>query len=165
MAIVMLVFSQPLLLKIATWKVWPWKFRSRSQSEILATVSFDGKDGLVRWQRWSRSMAKMVSFDGKDGLVRWQISTSIKDILEHFSLVLTVFEIFTFQYPWPWKRRSRPWCITFAVAPFDLKYQASNLVATVMFAPSLTVCEIFANLIECQHFDLDNEGQGQEKRD
>ena len=27
----------------------------------------------------------------------WQISTSIKVVLEHFSLALTIFEIFTFQ--------------------------------------------------------------------
>ena len=34
---------QRLLVKIATWKVWLWKFRSRSQIKIFAMTPFDGK--------------------------------------------------------------------------------------------------------------------------
>ena len=56
------------------------------------------------------------------------------------------FEIFTFQNSWPWKCRSRSWCTTFAVAPFDGKCSTFYLVAIVMYAPSLAVYEIFAKM-------------------
>ena len=39
--------------------------------------------------------------------------------------------------------------------PFNGKYMTSYLMAIVMFAPSLTVCEIFAK----QNFELENEDQ------
>ena len=35
-------------------------------------------------------------------------------------------------------------------------------MAIVMFALSLTVCEIFAKQEKCRNFDLENEEQGQE---
>ena len=38
---------------------------------------------------------------------------------------------------------------------------ASHLMAIVMFALSLTVCEILTKQEKRQHFDLENEGQGQ----
>ena len=63
-------------------------------------------------------------------LIRWKISTSIKVKLEHFSLTLTIFEIFTF------------------VAPFDGKYIASYLMAIVIYALFLAICEIIAQLIK-----------------
>ena len=42
------------------------------------------------------------------------------------------------------------------MAPFDDKYR------TIMFSLSITVYEIFADLIKCQKFDLENEEQDQE---
>ena len=36
----------------------------------------------------------------------------------------------------------------------------SDTLAIVMYALTLTVYEIFANQINCQNFDLENEGQG-----
>ena len=79
------------------------------------------------------------------GIIRWRMSNSIKITPEHFSLALTVFEIFIFENSWPWKCKSRSWRTGFAVAPFDGKYLTFNLTAIVMFALSLTVYEIFAN--------------------
>ena len=38
-----------------------------------------------------------MEYNIRNGPIRWQISPSIKVIVEHFSLALTVFEIFTFQ--------------------------------------------------------------------
>ena len=32
-----------LLVKIANWNVWPWKFRARSRRKTFETVQFDGK--------------------------------------------------------------------------------------------------------------------------
>ena len=53
-------------------------------------------------------------------------------------------------------------CTTIAWAPFDGKYLTSYMMAIVMFALSLTICEIFTKIIKYQSFDLENEGQGQE---
>ena len=41
------------------------------------------------------------------------------------------------------------------------------MTSYVMFALSLTICEVFAKQEKCQNFDLENEDQGQggEKRD
>ena len=63
--------------------------------------------------------------------------------------------------PFDGKCRPRLWHTIFAMAPFDGKYQTSYLTAIVMFALSLTVYEIFANLIKCENFYLENEGQGE----
>ena len=49
-------------------------------------------------------------------------------LLEHFSLALTVFKMFTFQISWPWKCRSKSW-YTFAVAPYDGKCMTPYLMA------------------------------------
>ena len=38
-------------------------------------------------------------------------------------------------------------------------------MAIVMFALSLSVCKIFAIVIKCQNFDLENEGPGGENLD
>ena len=53
----------------------------------------------------------------------------------------------------------------FAVVPFDGNCTTSYvlaIVAIVMFALSLIVCELFANLIKFKNFDHGNEGRGQE---
>ena len=63
----------------------------------------------------------------------WCQSTSMKVISKHFSLALSVFEIFWFQNSWPWKCRSRSWRTKLAVAVFDGKCLASYLMAIVMF--------------------------------
>ena len=47
------------------------------------------------------------------------------------------------------------------MASFDGECQPSYMMVIVMFALSLAVCEIFANLINCQNFDIENEGQCQ----
>ena len=64
--------------------------------------------------------------------ILWQIPTFKNIIPDHCSLTLTVFDIFTFQTSWPWKCRSRWWCTTFVIAPFDGKYLTSCLMAIVM---------------------------------
>ena len=38
------------------------------------------------------------------------------------------------------------------------------LMAVIMFAPSLTIYDTFANQIKCQKFDLENKGQGTGER-
>ena len=53
---------------------------------------------------------------------------------------------------WPRKYRSKSWCTTFAMAPFDCKYLISYLMAIVTFALALTICEIFVKIIKCQKF-------------
>ena len=73
---------------------------------------------------------KVMECTSCSGPIRWQISTSIKVILEHFSLALTAFEIFTFQNSSSEKYRSR----TFVMAPFDGKNLTSHLTAIVRFA-------------------------------
>ena len=70
----------------------PCKFRSRSQTATVATVSIDCEQ------------------------------QSIKVIIQHLFIALAVFEIFTFQNSCSWKCRSMSWRTTFAVAPFDSKY-------------------------------------------
>ena len=55
----------------------------------------------------------------------------------------------------------RSWRRTYAVAPFDCKYQTSYLMAIVMFALSATIFEIFTNQEKGQNCYLENEGQGQ----
>ena len=45
---------------------------------------------------------KVTEYTICNGPIRWQISTSMKAILEHLSLALTVFEIFTFKNSWSW---------------------------------------------------------------
>ena len=51
-------------------------------------------------------LVKVMEYNIGNGSIWWQISTSIKVILEQFSLTLSVFEIFTFQNSWPWKCKS-----------------------------------------------------------
>ena len=77
---------------------------------------------------------KVTEYNIRNGSIRWQISFSIKVILEHFSLAPSIFEIFTFQNLWQRKCRLKLWCTTFAVPPFDGKYQTFYLMAIVMFA-------------------------------
>ena len=51
----------------------------------------------------------------------------------------------------------------FSIRSFAIRWQIHDiLTAKVRFALSLTVYEIFANQIESQKFDLENEGKGQE---
>ena len=40
---IMIVFFQPLLVKIVIWKVRLWTFRSRSRSKLFEMLPFDGK--------------------------------------------------------------------------------------------------------------------------
>ena len=87
----------------------------------------EGQGHRVQHSQWSHSMANI-------NLYKSHISTSLKVILDQFSLGLTVFEIFTFLNSWPWKCRPRSWCTTFAVAPFKSKYLTSDMMAIAMFA-------------------------------
>ena len=54
-------------------------------------------------------------------------------------------ELLTIKNSWPWNFSWMSRCTIFAIAPFDSKYTASYLMAIVMFALSILVCEIFAN--------------------
>ena len=95
--------------------------------------------------------------------IRWMISTSIKSYLVLFasSHCFQILNITWFpEIVWPWKYISRR-RTTFALAPFDGKYLTSYLMALVMLALSLTICEIFAKILQCQSFDLEDEGHGQ----
>ena len=87
------------------------------------------------------------------------IAISIKVILEHSSIALTLFEIFIFKNSWPWKCRSRLWCITLA---FEGKYLTSHMMVIIMFALSLTIYEIFANQEICKHFTSELKGKVKE---
>ena len=169
---------------IKVWNVWPWMIRSRSWSTTFAVVPFNGKYltsylmaivMLAFLQCLSKEplekcdleiQVKVMKSNICKGSVWWQISTSIKVVLEHFSLALTVFEILTFQNLWPWKCRSRSGRTTFKVIRFNGKYATFYLLAIVTFALSLTIYEIFANREKCKNIDLKNEGQvhGVEKR-
>ena len=53
------------------------------------------------------------------------------------------------------------------MVPYDGKYVTSYLMATVIYTISVTNYEIFTDKIQCQKFNLDNEGRGQkhQKRD
>ena len=55
-------------------------------------------------------------------------------------------EIFIFKNSWPWNCWSSTRYTTVTVAPFDGKFPTSYLMVIVMFALSLTVYEIFANI-------------------
>ena len=55
---------------------------------------------------------------------------------------------------------SKSRCTTFTMLRFDGKYPTSYLLAIVMFAQSLTIYELFANIMKCQRLDLTNEIQG-----
>ena len=106
MAIVMFVFFQSLLVKIATWKVWPWKFGLWSWSTIFAMVPFDGK--ILTFIKvicehfltsshlfWDIHISKLVTlkmqvrvmmYNIHSGAIRWQISqvpndTVVKSLL------------------------------------------------------------------------------------
>ena len=130
------IFPKLLLVKIVTWKVWPWKCRSRSLG--------------VQHSQWSHLMVNINLYKSHTWV--------------YFMLALTLFEIFTFQNLWPWKCKLMSWCTIFAVAPFDGKCPTSYLMAIVMLALSLSVCKMLANLIKFQNFDLENEGQGGKDR-
>ena len=47
------------------------------------------------------------------------------------------------------------------MTPFDGEFMTSYLMAIVMFALCLTMCEIFTKVIKCQQFYLEIEGQGE----
>ena len=151
---------------------WPWKCRSRSWCTTFAQTSIDGKClisylmgtimfafsaytcqesplkslTLIFRSRSRSTTFAMVPVDGKyQPLKRHTLA---------FSIALTVFEIFPFTNSWPWKCRST--CTTFAVAPF-----VSNTRLPEMDL-SLTIYEIWTNLMKWLHSYLRNEGQGQE---
>ena len=86
---------------IFTFKIsWSWKCRSRSwnkylTSYLMAIVPFEFCFNCQNTHL--KSLVKIIEYNILNGSIRWQISISIKVVLEHFSLTLTVFEIFTFQ--------------------------------------------------------------------
>ena len=90
-----------------------------------------------------------------------RISISIKVIRDHFSLALTVVQILALHILWPWKRRSRSRCTTFAMTPSDGKYMICYLISIIMFVLSLAIYERCARQIKCRKFELENIGQGQ----
>ena len=51
------------------------------------------------------------------------------------------------------------------MAPFDDKYLTYYLIALVMLALSLTICEICEKTRKPQKVDLENEGQGVHEKD
>ena len=46
---------------------------------------------------------KVTVYTSRNEPIRWQIWSSIKVILEHFSLAFIIFQIFTLQISWLWK--------------------------------------------------------------
>ena len=78
---------------------------------------------------------KVKEHINRNGPSRLQISTSLKVILEHFSLALAVFQIFAFQTNFATlKMLFNVMMNNFAVLPYDGKYLTSNLMAIVLFA-------------------------------
>ena len=93
--------------------------RFRDKSIKMCDLEKLGQGYTVQHLQWSHSMANISLY---------------KVTVEHFSLALTVFEIFTFHDSWPWKCRSRSWCTAFAVVPYDCKNPTSYLMTIVKFA-------------------------------
>ena len=62
------------------------------------------------------------------------------------------------------KCSSMSYCTAFAVAPFDGKYSTSYIMTIIMFALSLTVCNILANKKTEKIFDHGNEFQWSRNR-
>ena len=137
MEIVIVAFFAHLLVQIATWKVnreslgqghgvqhskWCHSFFAHLLVQI-ATWKVNrenlGQGHGVQHSKWFHSLENINLY---------------KVVFEHFSLGLILFQILTFQNLWHSKCRSRSWCTTFAVAPFDEKYLTSYLMAIVMFA-------------------------------
>ena len=98
----------------------------------------------------------VIEYNIRNGSFPWQISISVKFILEHLSLDLTVFKILTFQNVWLWKCMSKLWCTTFTVTPFDGQYMTSYMMAIVVIAFFQPI--IVKQLLE--KFDLECLGQG-----
>ena len=111
-------------------------------SEVLSPWNIgQGRD--VQHSQWRYSMANVNLY---------------KDVLEHFPLALTVFQILNISFPeilWPLKYMLSWRRTLFALAPFDGKYLTSYLMAIVMFALSITISEIFATIIKWKRFDLE----------
>ena len=82
-----------------------------------------GQGHEVQHSQWSNSMANINFYKS----------------LEHsFFACYHHFEMITLQNVWPWICRSKSWCSTLAVAPFDRKYLISHLIPIIIFAfPSL----------------------------
>ena len=144
MAIVLFAFFQSLLVKIATWKVWPWKCRSRSRSTTFALIPFDGEYQTLHksflsifassHRFWDIHISKLVTlqmqikvmtYNNRSGAIWWKIPDFLSDdnnnvcIFKHLIVKITICKV------WPWRLRWRSLTTTFAVMPFDGKHQSS----------------------------------------
>ena len=72
---------------------------------VLALIVYEIFPNQVKCQNFdldldldldSVTLVKVTEYNIRNGPIRWQIPTSIEIILQHFSLDLTVFDIFTF---------------------------------------------------------------------
>ena len=116
----------------------PCESRQICRAYLLPAQFFYSKC-ILRKLLTLKMKVKIMKYTIRNGPIRWQISTSIKVILEHFLLALTVFELFTFNNLWLWKYKS--WCTEFSVASFDSKYLTSYLMAIVMFVFPSNICQ------------------------
>ena len=78
---------------------------------------------------WGKDKFDLFSYTGLK--IHWNFATTIFSRLRD-----PLIEIFTIKNSWPWKCRSRSWCTTFPVPPFDGKYMTSHLITVVMFFSS-----------------------------
>ena len=73
-----------------------------------------------------------MEYTNRNFLIQWQRSISIKIIHQHFLLAKLCPDIHISNFV-TFKIQVKVRCTTFAVAPFDGKYQTSYLMAIVMF--------------------------------
>ena len=128
--------------------LWPWKCRSNSWRTTFTVSSFDGiyesfylmailalaftcQNSHLTSLYIYIYFQKLCDLENigvamcniRNGAIRWLVSTSIKVLLEQFSLSLTVFQILYIyiisEIVWPWKCKSTSRYTTFAVVPFD----------------------------------------------
>ena len=133
---------QPLLVEMATWNVWPWKFCSWSWSTTFALVPFDGKYEsmyksfvgifcqLSLFSRYisqfmaTKMLVKVMMYNIYSSAIRWRIS----DFLSECSSIIYIFRRLLVKIStckvWPWKFRSRSRNTTFVMVPFEGKYQS-----------------------------------------
>ena len=119
-----------------------WKipdFLSDGNSNVYISSVYLSKLSLEKC--YLENLGQGKEFNICTGPIRWEISTSKKVILEHFSLALTVIEMFALQNLWLGNLYLGRDLTTFAVASFDGKCLISYLTATARFRVcSVRVC-------------------------
>ena len=106
-------------LKLVEQFVWNWLY-------VFSTPPEKAKNDNNIWRK-----DQFVLFPYTGLKIHWNFATTIFSRLRD-----PLIEIFTIKNSWPWKCRSRSWCTTFPVPPFDGKYMTFHLMAVVIFFSS-----------------------------